>query len=438
MQDIYRLEREILGSLIIDEGTHDFIEYLQKDDFIDKFHQNVFKSIEELKEQKKDITHFTIKDKASCEVMDIINVTDIVSTTSNVEGNIKLLKNHSNRRKLIQKANKIIDMAKDKDVDIEEIKNNAMEELDEVQGIVNDDITTLKDAMLEAIDVLEDRQMNKDDKSLYTGITKYDYATAGLHDEELTTIAARPGVGKTAIAMQIALKIARTKSKDKKPLKVMFVSLEMSVVQMCQRIIAGYAGIDGNDLRRGNMDEKRWKDTYRVANMFNIDNFIMDKTSKNPQHIRSKIRKYKPDLVIIDYLQLLKPVGKHQSREQEVSSMTRDLKLMTLEFKIPIIMLSQLNRKAEGNRPTLADLRESGAIEQDSDNIVFLHQPQDGDIDELIENGPYTRGFIDSIYKQSNKLVQVILEKQRNGPVGTFEMIYRPNLMRFLSIEERK
>lgn len=438
MKDLYKLEREILGSLMIDEATHDFIDYLQIDDFIDGFHQNIYKAINELKNEKKDITFFNLKDKTDYELGHIIDITDIVATTSTIEVNIKLLKEKSNRRKLVQKANKIIDMAKDKDTDIEEIKNNAMKELDEVQGIVNDDITTLKDAMLEAIGVLEERQMNKDDKSLYTGITKYDYATAGLHNEELTTIAARPGVGKTAIAMQIALKIARSRNKDKEALKVMFVSLEMSVVQMCQRIIAGYAGIDGNDLRRGNMDEKRWKETYRVANMFNIDNFIMDKTSKNPQHIRAKIRKYKPDLVIIDYLQLLKPVGKHQSREQEVSSITRDLKLMTLEFKIPIVMLSQLNRKAEGNRPTLADLRESGAIEQDSDNIVFLHQPQGNDIDELIEEGPYTRGFIDSIYKRNDKLVQVILEKQRNGPVGTFEMIYKPNLMRFLSIEEKK
>src|SRR5690606_21008327 len=141
------------------------------------------------------------------------------------------------------------------------------------------------------------------------------------------------------------------------------------------------------------------------------------------------------DLVIIDYLQLLQSTTKQQSREREVATITRDLKLMTLEFKIPIIILSQLNRNAEGNRPTMADLRESGAIEQDSDNVIFLHEPNEKEKEKLIENGIYTREFFNSLEEKDNTLTQIIVEKQRNGPIGTFEVVKVPKLMKFVEIE---
>ncbi|KNF08532.1 replicative DNA helicase [Gottschalkia purinilytica] len=429
MIEVLRIEREVLGSFLLDKGTHEYIHYLDEDDFIDESNKKVLASIKSLINQNKEVNYFELQEKTNLDITYIIDLAELVATTRYIESNIKLLKDKANRRRLIDKAKKIINMAKDNDVDIDIIKNDAMQEIDEIKNITNEEVITLREAMLDTITVLEKRSENKDDKSYHTGITKLDTATAGLHEEELTTIAARPGVGKTAIAMQIGLNIANNKR------KVMFTSLEMSDIQLCQRIIAAYSKLDGNDLRRGNLNEDGWKKTISVAQRFCWDNFILDKTSKNTQHIRTKIRKYKPDLVIIDYLQLLKSVGKYSNREQEVSSITRDLKLMTLEFKIPIIMLSQLNRNAEGNRPTLADLRESGAIEQDSDNIIFIHKLNNREISELIEKEIYTRELIEEMNKRKNTLTDIILEKQRNGPTGTFGMAYIPSFMKFIPID---
>lgn len=425
-----RLEREILGCFILDPTTLEYLDILTPDDFLDPFCQTVLQAIKELTRENKEITYFTLQEKTECNITMLIEITDIIATTTIIYSHIKLLKEKSTRRKIVRKASKIIEMTKDNTVDIETLKNNAMQEIDNIDVLINEEIVTLKEAMFETIEVLENRQSNKDDKSYYTGVYDYDRVTAGLHKEELTTIAARPGVGKTAIAMQIGLNIAQNKK------NVMFISLEMSVTQLCQRIIAGYAQIDGNKLRTGDMDTDNWKKTFEVAERFRKENFMIDKTSQNTQHIRAKIRKYKPDLVIIDYLQLLRPVAKHQNREQEIASMTRDLKLMTLEFKIPIIMLSQLNRNAEINRPTMRDLRESGAIEQDSDNIVFLHQLKEQEIDELVNDGIYSFKFIKQVYDKGNKIVDIILEKQRNGPVGTFGMVYAPKMMRFYSVNK--
>ena len=428
-KDDLRIEYHIIGSFIIDAATHDFINYLKEDDFVDTTNQRIFKAILDLSMEHKEINLFTVHEKSQVPISHLADITGTVATTSTIESDIKVLKNKSNRRKLIQKANKIIEMAKDNEIDIETIKNNAMKEIDELESIIDDDVVTLKQGMLETTELLENRYKNRGDKSYYTGISKLDKATAGLHPEELTTIGARPGVGKTIIGMQIGLNIARNKK------TVMYTSLEMSVTQLCERIIAANSGVNGLRIRLGDIKDDEWTKIFEAASFYAFENFLIDKTSRNPQHIRAKIRKYKPDLVIIDYLQLLQPTTKQQSREREVATITRDLKLMTLEFKIPIIILSQLNRNAEGNRPTMADLRESGAIEQDSDNIIFLHEPNEKEKDKLIENGIYTQQFFQKLEEKELTLTQMIIEKQRNGPVGTFEVIKVPKLMKFVELE---
>ena len=428
-KDDLRIEYHIIGSFIIDAATHDFINYLKEDDFVDTTNQRIFKAILDLSMEHKEINLFTVHEKSQVPISHLADITGTVATTSTIESDIKVLKNKSNRRKLIQKANKIIEMAKDNEIDIETIKNNAMKEIDELESIIDDDVVTLKQGMLETTELLENRYKNRGDKSYYTGISKLDKATAGLHPEELTTIGARPGVGKTIIGMQIGLNIARNKK------TVMYTSLEMSVTQLCERIIAANSGVNGLRIRLGDIKDDEWMKVFEAASFYAFENFLIDKTSRNPQHIRAKIRKYKPDLVIIDYLQLLQSTTKQQSREREVATITRDLKLMTLEFKIPIIILSQLNRNAEGNRPTMADLRESGAIEQDSDNIIFLHEPNEKEKDKLIENGIYTQQFFQKLEEKELTLTQMIIEKQRNGPVGTFEVLKVPKLMKFIEIE---
>ena len=428
-KDDLEIECQIIGSFLIDSATHDFIDRLKADDFIETTNQRIFKAITELHAEHNNIDIFTVHEKSQVPISHLVDITNLIASTSTIESNIKVLKNKSNRRKLIQKANKIIEMAKDNETDIETIKNNALKEIEEIGDIVDNEVVTLKQGMFETVELLEKRYDNRDDKSYYTGISKLDKATAGLHPEELTTIGARPGVGKTIIGMQIGLNIARNKK------TVMYTSLEMSVSQLCERIISANSGIDGLRLRLGDIKDHEWEKAFKAASLYSFENFLIDKTSRNPQHIRAKIIKYKPDLVIIDYLQLLQSTTKQQNREREIATITRDLKLMTLEFKIPIIILSQLNRNAEGNRPTMADLRESGAIEQDSDNIIFLHEPNEKEKDKLIENGIYTQQFFQKLEEKELTLTQLIIEKQRNGPVGTFEVVKVPKLMKFVELE---
>ena len=427
-KDHLRLEYQIIGSFIIDAGSHEFIEILKEDDFLDVTSRKLLVAMKDLKARNLDISIFSLQEKTKIEISTIASITSIIATTATIESDCKILKDRSNRRKLKQKANLILEMANNMEKEIGEIKNDALREIQELEEVIDEEVITLRQAMLETSTLLEERHKNKGDKSYYTGITKLDISTAGLHREELTTIGARPGVGKTIIGMQIALNIAIKKK------KVMFTSLEMSTTQLCERIISANTDIDSLRLRTGNIKDNEWEQAYRTAANYSLDNFLLDKTSRNVQHIRTKLRKNRPDLLIIDYLQLLQGSTKEYSREREVATITRDLKLMSLEFKIPIIILSQLNRNAEGNRPTMADLRESGAIEQDSDNIFFLHEPNNKDIEDLVEKGIYSRMFFENLNKNNQKLSQLIIEKQRNGPVGTIDVIKVPKIMKFIEI----
>lgn len=426
--DDIKLEYQIIGSFINDISTHDFLEKLLIDDFIDTTCKKLFESMKNLKVKNEEITMFQINSISGISFSTIAEISSSIATTATIESDAKLLKDKANRRKLKQKAHLILKMVDDNTKEITEIKNDALKEIQDLEDIVDDEIITLSLAMVETSSVLNERFKNKDDRSCYTGIAKLDTFTAGLHREELTTIGARPGVGKTIIGMQIALSIAKNSK------KVMFTSLEMSVTQICERILSANTDIDSLRLRTGNIQDNEWNQIHNAATEYSLDNFLLDKTSRNIQHIRTKVRKYRPDLLVIDYLQLLQSSSKEFSREREVATITRDLKLMSLEFKIPIILLSQLNRNAEGNRPNMADLRESGAIEQDSDNILFLHEPNEEHIKDLISGGVYPISFLEKLESEDSKLSQLIIEKQRNGPVGTIDVIKIPKLMKFVEI----
>ncbi len=426
---INSMQYEIVGSILTDDATHYYLDDLEVIDFQDIFCQKAIKGLKELKATNKDITIYNLRDISGLKINDILNVVGSITTTARIESNIKSLKEHTTRRLLIEQADIIKELASDKTKDITEIKNSILKSIQDIKETKTDEVKTLKESMLETYNVLDKRYANKDDNSLYIGLTKLDSILAGLHKEELTTIASRPGVGKSIIGMQMALNLARNKN------KVLYVTMEMSTTQLCERIISANTQIDGNRLRLGQIESAEdWGKIQKVAGSFNYNNLLLDKTSRNIQHIKSKIIKYKPDAVIIDYLQLIHSVTKEFSREREVAIITRDLKMMTLDFEIPIVMLAQLNRNADGNRPTLADLRESGAIEQDSDNVIFLHEPKDSEINDLINKGIYTKEFFETILKEQQKLSYIIVEKQRNGATGTIPVIKKPKYMRFSEV----
>lgn len=424
-----QLEYQIIGSFIKDTGTQIFIERLNKEDFLDEKCKALFNTMLQLKKRRQDITLSQLQSKTGVKVSEIIDITNTVATTLSIDSDVKLLKDRSNRRLLKQKAHLILKMADDETKEISEIKNDALREIQELEEVTNEEIVTLSEAMFETAELLEKRYKNKDDKGYYTGISSIDKFMGGLHRQELTTIGARPGVGKTMLGMQIALRVS-TNGK-----KVMFTSLEMSVTQVCERIIASNTDIDSIRLRTGNIKDDEWAEIIRVVSLYENADFILDKTSRTVQHIRAKVRKYKPEMVIIDYLQLLQSGTREQSREREVATMARDLKLMSLEFNIPVIMLSQLRRDAESRVPNMSDLRESGAIEQDSDNILFLHEPEDRELDLVIEEKGYSNQFVKSLEENNQKISQLIISKQRNGPVGAINFVKVPKLMKFIEID---
>lgn len=422
------IEYEVIGSFITDPKTHHLIDTLTVEDFSVDTLQECFSAIKSLREKRKEITYFTISIETGIKLADIVKISSTVATTALTETNIKTLKEESTRRKIVNTLKSYTQEAM-QSKDIMQLKYNALKAISEIQDISDTEVVSLKDVMTETYSILEQRATNKNDKGYYTGMTRFDMATAGLHPEELTTIGARPGVGKTILGMQWGLQIARNGK------KILYTSLEMSVTQLCERILSSNTNIDGHRLRIGNIRDDEWQEITRASQVYSLDKFLIDKTSRNIQNIRAKIIKYKPELVIIDYLQLLQPASREQSREREVAVITRDLKLMALEFKIPIVILSQLNRNAEGKRPTMGDLRESGAIEQDSDNIVFIHEPTKSDIEGMIGKGLLPSIDINGMDRRGEKLSQIIIEKQRNGKVGTIEAVKIPRLMKFLELE---
>ena len=250
-----------------------------------------------------------------------------------------------------------------------------------------------------------------------TGIFDLDSATNGLHEEELTIIGARPGTGKTTLALKIAYNIAI------EGVKVAIVSLEMSDIQLTQKMISRLAKVDSNSIRNGTLtEEDLTKVSEATTKIFELPIFINTK-ARNIQEIEAYARRLKNKedlgLLIIDYIQLIKSVNKTNSREQEVAEITRTLKLLSLELKIPIIGLCQLNRNAARNKPILADLRESGAIEQDADNVIFLYKK-----DENTENKSVEDIIID-------------LQKQRAGPLTEVTVRFNKRISEFTNLIRR-
>ncbi len=306
-----------------------------------------------------------------------------------------------------------------------EIKSNIMDYFSSIPlpGQNQDDsITTV---MLKTNEHLEYKYKHRNDTSNHTGITDLDKYTGGLHKGEVTILAARPSVGKTAMGIQIAVQVA------KKGKTVQVFSREMSQVQLGIRLIANQGKIDGQRMRTGHIREEDWKKIMGTqAELSNLPLYINDESSTMPD-IRAVCaeKKHKGlDLVIIDYMQLIEPHKKSDTREREVAEISRAIKKMSLELDIPIIALSQLNRSTANKRPTLDTLRESGAIEQDADNVILLHKPDEKEIPTKDLN------LYRTLKTAGNDYVEVIIAKQRNGPTGMFTMSYNPRHMEFIGI----
>lgn len=395
------LERAMLYYLIFEQEQYS----LSEEDFVNERNKKIIRAINELKAENKEISMLTIKSKIKVngkQVLDyIISFGDFIRTSS-AENVYNSLMELSKKRKLLSVLQtKLQEVLECESVNIlaEDIKtqiNNIVQ--------VNEKTETFVQKVVNTLGAIESNYNNRNDYSLYTGITDLDDKILGLHNQEFTVIGARPGVGKTTLALQIAQNIAR-KGKE-----VTIISLEMSDTQLIQKLIASKARINSYKMRRGTLEEADFEKIRDVSEDISNLPITLISRATTIQKIETTIRKLKNknqlDLVIIDYIQLIKNNKKLPSREQEVADITRTLKLLSLELDIPIIGLCQLNRNATKAEPTLADLRESGSIEQDADNVWFLYQEKEDEsnvVDVTLKIAKQRAGEIGKVNLKFNK-----------------------------------
>ena len=404
MSDI-ELEKAMLFYLIFDDENYE----LSEKDFLDYKNRIIINAIIELKAKKEEITILSLNEKIQKpEILEyIVHLGDYIrkETAENVYFKIK---EYTKKRELFS-------LLKENQIKVQDIENvdvfieTIISKMQKIEFQTQKDETFIKQ-VVETANEIEKNINKKEDLSLYTGFFDLDDLTDGLHNGELTVIGARPGVGKTTFSLQLAENIAK-KGKD-----VCYVSLEMSEIQIIQKLLSLRTGVNSRKIRNGDMtEEEKLLVGTDCMQLGELKFKLLTKVS-TIQQIEIAARRLKNqdklDLLIIDYLQLVRNNGKFNSREQEVADISRTLKLLSLDLEIPIIALCQLNRNANKQQPTLADIRESGAIEQDADNVIFLYQ----------EN-------------TENNIVFVDLQKQRAGNTGKIELKFHKPISRFVSIE---
>lgn len=355
----------------------------------------------------------------------VIKIADSYMKGENHDAYLKMVKECTARRKIREGLAFIQKQLEGEDAPVE-IKANILEFFTNISVMEQEGSTLLKDILLELAGRLEEMSKNVNDTGYYTGIASLDSAMGGLHKGEMTVLAARPSVGKTAMGTQIGMRVA---SRGK---VVMVFSREMTKLQIAARMVANTGEVDGQKIRIGKLEEEDWDKIYKAMNEMSKWKMYIDDRTGTIGEIRAICREIKQkeglDLIIVDYLQLLKPTRRADTREREVAELSRGLKELSIELDIPILVLSQLNRSASNRRPTLDTLRESGAIEQDADNVIMLHKPDDDELehDEL--------ELKKEVEKGGREYVECILAKQRNGRVGQFPVMYNPKYLRFESI----
>lgn len=387
------IEKAVLFYMIFGEETCELTEQ----DFIIPTHQNIIKAYNKLKTKKQEISILTINNEldSSYEILEYIsNLGNYIANTS-FNAAYKILKKYTKQRQvfdLCKNIQKEIRQEENIDVFIE----RQISKLQKIEFQTEQDNDFVKQ-VADVAEKIEQSLNKKEDYSFYTGFFDLDAITDGLHKGELTVVGARPGVGKTTFSLQIAENIARKRK------KVAYVSLEMSEKQLIEKMISRRTRINSRKIRSGNLEENELGKIGQTLGEISELQFTILTKINTIQQIEIEARrlknKNKLDLLVIDYLQLLKNSGKFNNREQELADISRTLKLLSLELDIPIIALCQLNRNASKTEPTLADIRESGAIEQDADNVIFLYQ-----------------------IAQENNIVTVDLQKQRAGNTGILKL----------------
>ena len=426
-------EQSVIGAMILDgEAITVASEIIAGDDFYGKQYGVLFDTMVELNDEGKPVDLVTLQDRlkekdippevSSLEfIRDLI---DAVPTSANIKFYAGIVAEKSTLRRLIRLNEEIANTCYAGKENLEVILEDTEKKVFElVQKRNTGDFVPIRQVVMNAMDKIEKASRNKGNVTgIATGFIDLDYRTAGMQPSDLVLIAARPSMGKTAFVLNLAQHVAFKLNHT-----VAIFSLEMSKEQLVNRLFSLESRVDSQHLRTGNLSDAEWEKLIESAGVIGKSNLIIDDTPGiSISELRSKCRKYKLEhnlqMIIIDYLQLMSGSGRgSDSRQQEISDISRSLKALARELNVPVLALSQLSRAVEqrpDHRPMLSDLRESGAIEQDADVVMFIYR------DDYYNKDTEKKG-----------IAEIIIAKQRNGPIGTIELVWLPDYTKCAKME---
>ena len=415
-------EKSVLGAAMLnDDALFDIIEVVKANDFYDKNHKEIFQTIAEMSRKNVPVDLVTVADELKKKgVLEMIggraylsSLSSVVPTTANAGEYARIVAEKASVRRLIETADDVVVKGYEGSMEANTLLDYAEQGIFEIsQDREKGQYTHIKDVLLENIEIIDKAsQMDGGLTGVTTGFKELDEKTSGLQKSDLVILAARPAMGKTALALTMALNAAK-----KGGASVLIFSMEMAREQLGQRLMAMESRVDMQNLKKGNLQRADWDDINDALDTLSKAQIHIDDTAGiSIMEMKSKCRRLKAehglDLVIIDYLQLMNPEGRADSRTQEISVISRNLKLLARELDCPVLVLSQLSRAPEtrtDHRPMLSDLRESGSIEQDADVVLFLYEDAvPGDC-------------------------ELILAKQRSGPTGTIHIAWLSNITKFV------
>lgn len=433
-------ERAVLGAILLNKDAFDAVSSIVKaEDFYSDNHRVIYEALVSIvgKNQRADYVLLSEELKKSQKleavggILYLTNLTTDIVDAYNVEDHAKIVRDKAHLRKLIHVANAVESMAYREEEETEDIVNRAEQMVLDVSGTTKGEssFSAMREVVYETIDRINELQRHKGILTgVSTGFKDLDNLTSGLQKSDLILVAARPSMGKTAFTLNIAQNVAMKSKKN-----VAFFSLEMSKTQLVARVLAAVAGINSGRIRNGQLSQEDWGKAINALNdLAEAPLYIDDTSGLTPQLMKKKLRRLIQEhgelgLVVVDYIQLMENGGKKMAdnRQQEVSAISRQLKIMAREFNVPLIALSQLSRGVESRAdktPMLSDLRESGSLEQDADIVAFLNRENYQDIEDT-SDGVET---------------QVIIRKHRNGELGIVKLWFEGAYTRFRDLAYRE
>ncbi|WP_338730921.1 replicative DNA helicase [Mangrovimonas cancribranchiae] len=436
------LEEVVIGAMMIDKkGVDEVIDILSPEAFYKEAHQHIFEAIFQLFENSEPIDLLTVssqlKKNAKLDLIGgdfyLISLTQKVSSSAHIEFHARIILQKFIQRSLIKISSEIIEDSYDETQDVFDLLDKAETKLYEVtQGNIKKSSETAQSLVIQAKKKIEEISNKEGLSGIPTGFNKLDDLTSGWQDSDLIIVAARPGMGKTALTLSMARNIAVDQN-----IPVAFFSLEMASVQLITRLISSETGLSSEKLRTGKLEKHEWEQlNVKVKGLEKAPLFIDDTPSLSIFDLRAKARRLASQhgikLIIIDYLQLMTAGGstKGGNREQEISTISRNLKALAKELSVPVIALSQLSRAVEtrggSKRPLLSDLRESGAIEQDADIVSFIYRPEYYKIEE----------WDDEERSPTEGQAEFIIAKHRNGGLDNIRLKFIGHLGKFDNLDD--